>query len=277
MYSISQLFIYPVKSLGGFEVSSALLTDRGLQYDRRWMLVDKDGNFLTQREYAVMSLLQTAIENEQLIIYPKNNPFDKLSVSLHPESQSIYKVKVWDDVCDAQLVSDAADEWLSDKLSMQCRLVYMPDGERRKVDNRYAHAGEITSFSDGYPLLIIGQASLDDLNNRLEIPLPINRFRPNIVFTGGQPYDEDTMEHIRVNEIDMYGVKLCARCVVTTIDQTNATKAREPLKTLAGYRMANNKIYFGQNILHSQAGVLKRGDAIEIVSSKPHAVFDESA
>jgi uncharacterized protein YcbX len=236
-----------------------------------------DGNFLTQREYTVMSLLQTAIENEQLIIYPKNNPSDKLSVSLHPESQSIYKVKVWDDECDAQLVSNAADEWLSDKLSMQCRLVYMPDGERRKVDNRYAHDGEITSFSDGYPLLIIGQASLDDLNNRLEIPLPINRFRPNIVFTGGQPYDEDTMEHIRVNEIDMYGVKLCARCVVTTIDQTNATKAREPLKTLAGYRMANNKIYFGQNILHSQTGVLKSGDMIEIISSKPHAVFNESA
>ena len=275
MYNISQLFIYPIKSLGGIEVTSAQLTDRGLQYDRRWMLVDMEGNFLTQREYAAMSLLQTAIENDQLIVYPKNNPADKIILSLHPESTSTVRVKVWDDVCDAQLLSDAADEWFSTKLAMQCQLVYMLDEERRKVDERYAHDNEITSFSDGYPLLIIGQASLDDLNNRLNERVPMNRFRPNIVFTGGQPFDEDTMEHIRINAIDLYGVKLCARCVVTTIDQTNATKAKEPLKTLAVYRMVNNKIYFGQNIIFKQTGVISKGDAIEMIASKRPMVFNK--
>lgn len=275
MYTISQLFIYPIKSLGGFEVSFAYLTDRGLQYDRRFMLVDMDGNFLTQREHASMSLLQTVIVDDQLIIYPKNNATDKLVLPLHPESNSTISVKVWDDECDAALVSDAADKWFSEKLSMQCRLVYMRDEEKRKVDERYAHDNEITSFSDGYPLLIIGQASLDDLNNRLNEPIPMNRFRPNVVFTGGHPFDEDMMEHIRINEIDLYGVKLCARCVVTTVNQTTATKAKEPLKTLAGYRMVNNKIYFGQNIIFKQTGIISNGDAIEMISSKPPMVFNK--
>jgi len=158
---------------------------------------------------------------------------------------------------------------------MQCQLVYMRDEEKRKVDERYAHDNEITSFSDGYPLLIIGQASLNDLNNRLHEPVPMNRFRPNIVFTGGQPFDEDRMQHIRINAIDLYGVELCARCVVTTIDQTTGTKAKEPLKTLAGYRVSNNKIYFGQNIIFKQTGLISKGDAIEMIASKPPVVFNE--
>jgi uncharacterized protein len=269
MYTISQLFIYPVKSLGGIEVPAAELTDRGFQYDRRWMLVDSNNQFLTQREYPEMSLLQTAIEGDSLVIYHKNDIDDSIAVPLHAAPGKTTMVKVWDDECDAQYVSDIADEWLSKKLVIPCRLVYMPDTERRKVDESYAQNNEITSFSDGYPLLVIGQASLDDLNNRLRDPLPINRFRPNIVFTGGNPYDEDTMEHIRVNGIDLYGVKLCDRCVMTTINQSNAIKANEPLKTLADYRSKNNKIYFGQNILFRQTGSIKAGDTIAIIKTKP--------
>lgn len=274
MYTISQLFIYPVKSLGGIEISSAQLTDRGLQYDRRWMLVDAGNHFLTQREHPVMSLLQTAIEKNKLVIYHKNNIADKLTIPLQPAPKATSKVKVWDDECEAQYVCETADEWFSNKLSMQCRLVYMPDHEKRKVDERYARQNELTNFSDGYPLLIIGQPSLDDLNSRLAQPLPMNRFRPNIVFTGGQPHDEDLMEHILINQIDLYGVKLCSRCVVTTINQTNAHTAKEPLKTLAGYRMLNNKIYFGQNMLFKQTGLLKVGDVIIIIKSKPPVLFN---
>jgi uncharacterized protein YcbX len=150
----------------------------------------------------------------------------------------------------------------------------MPDTERRKVDEQYAFNNEITGFSDAFPLLIIGQSSLDDLNSRLEQPLPINRFRPNIVFTGGQPYEEDTMEHVIVNKIDLYGVKLCARCVITTINQTDAQKGKEPLKTFASYRMKNNNVYFGQNMLHGQTGVIHLGDVIEVVKTKPPVLFD---
>ena len=271
MYTISQLYIYPVKSLGGFEVQSAQLTDRGLQYDRRWMVVDSNNNFLTQRVHPSMSLLQAAIVNNELIIYNKNNIADKISTFLQPAPAATSKVIVWDDVCQAQYVSAKADEWLSAKLNMPCRLVYMPDSEKRKVDSQYALQDEVTSFSDGYPVLIIGQASLDDLNKRMPEPLPMDRFRPNIVFTGGLPYDEDTMEHILVNNINLYGVKLCARCVLTTINQTTALKAKEPLQTLASYRMKNSKIYFGQNILYKQTGNIKVGHVIETLKSKPPA------
>lgn len=278
MYTISQLFIYPVKSLGGIEVTEAQLTDRGLQYDRRWMLVDNNNQFLTQREHPVMCLLQTAIEGDKLIVYYKNNPEDKVHVLLQPlPTKKTVQVQVWDDECAAWFVSDEADEWCSNKLSMPCRLVYMPENEKRKVDARYATGEDITSFSDGYPLLMIGQASLDDLNSRLLEPLPMDRFRPNIVFTGGQPYDEDTMSHVRVNEIDLYGVKLCARCTITTINQTNGIKAKEPLLTLAGYRMKNNKIYFGQNVLLQQTGYLKTGDAIEVIQMKQGFFLNEAS
>ncbi len=274
MYTISQLFIYPVKSLGGFEVTSAELTDRGFQYDRRFMLVDSSNHFLTQRKHAVMSLLQTAIEGNNLIIFHKNNTADKVKVPLQPTSVATTNVQVWDDTCEAQYVSDLADEWLSDKLSIKCRLVYMPDSEMRLVDERYANNKEITSFSDGYPLLLIGQASLDDLNNRLAEPLSMDRFRPNVVFTGGVPYVEDTMEHILINEIEMFGVKLCARCVVTTINQATGKKANEPLKTLAGYRMKDNNIFFGQNILFKQTGIVKVGEALKIISAKSPLLTD---
>ncbi len=269
MYTISQLYIYPIKSLGGFAVQSAHLTDRGLQYDRRWMVVDNNNNFLTQRQDPLMSLLQVAIENDKLVIFHKNNIADKIAVPLQPLPTATSKVIVWDDECQGQYVNADADIWLSAKLAMPCRLVYMPDSEKRKVDGRYARQDEVTSFSDGYPVLIIGQASLDDLNKRMPEPLPMDRFRPNLVFSGGQPYDEDTMEHVLVNNIDLYGVKLCSRCVLTTINQATALKAKEPLKTLASYRMKNNKIYFGQNILYGQTGSLKVGDIIEIIKSKP--------
>jgi uncharacterized protein YcbX len=272
MYTISQLFIYPVKSLGGIALPVAQLTDRGFEYDRKWMLVDANNQFLTQREHPLMCLLQTAIENNELVIFDKNNTADKISMPLQPAPGELIKVKIWEDECTAQYVSDITDEWLSNKLFIQCRLVYMPDTAKRTVDERYAHGSEITSFSDGYPLMIIGQASLDDLNRRLAESLPMDRFRPNIVFTGGGPYDEDTMEQVVVNNIDLFGVKLCSRCVVTTINQTNALKAKEPLKTLAGYRMKNNKIYFGQNILFNQTGIIKVGDRMEIIKTKDPAI-----
>lgn len=277
MYTISQLFIYPVKSLGGFEVPAAQLTDKGFEHDRRWMVVDKNNEFLTQREYPQMSLLQTLIIGDELVIYHKNDPTDKTTIALKVTPAPTVKVKVLEDECTAQFVSDAADKWLSTQLGMACRIVFMPDSELRKVDDRYAHNEEVTNFSDGYPLTMIGQASLDDLNSRLLEPLPMNRFRPNIVFTGDPPFEEDTMEHLTINGINMYGVKLCSRCVVTTIDQNTASKAKEPLKTLAGYRMKNNKIYFGQNLLFNQTGNIKVGDNLEVIKRKLPVFMKESS
>lgn len=149
----------------------------------------------------------------------------------------------------------------------------MPEETHREVDQRYAQPGMITSFSDAYPFLLIGQGSLDDLNNRLAEPLPMNRFRPNIVFTGGQAFDEDLMNHIKIAGIDFYGAKLCARCVLTTINQETAVKAKEPLKTLATYRLKNKKILFGQNLIHEGTGVISVGSTLNVLSTHQEERF----
>ena len=144
----------------------------------------------------------------------------------------------------------------------------MSDDVRREVDKSYAYHNEITSFADGYPFLLIGQSSLDHLNTMLEYPLTIQRFRPNIVFTGGIPHEEDIINHFRINDIDFYGVKLCARCVMTTVNPETGVKGKEPLRTLATYRMTGNKILFGQNLLHKGTGVIRVGDIIQIQSKQ---------
>lgn len=269
MLSISQLYIYPVKSLGGIAVNTAVVTDRGLENDRRFMLVDANGQFITQRERPSMALLRTAIQALELIVWHKDNSSQPLRLPLAPEpSPSLITVKVWDDYCEAQYVSDEADKWFSEKLNSPCRLLYMPESTKRMVDPVYALSNDITGFSDGYPVLLAGQSSLDDLNGRMSDALPMDRFRPNIVMAGGQPFQEDSMEQFNVNGINFYGVKLCGRCVVTTTDQETGVIGKEPLKTLATYRMANNKVYFGQNVLCGGEGLIHVGDEINIVKIK---------
>jgi uncharacterized protein len=262
--TISELFIYPVKSLGGISLSSAVLTDRGFEYDRRWMLVDKDHRFLSQRELPQMALLQVQLHEQGLIVRHKNIDQPSLLIPFEPTGESCL-VNVWEDECSARWVNSQADEWFSRILSFPCRLVYMPDSSRRLVDDQYAHRQEVTSFSDAFPLLLIGQASLDDLNKRLPSPLGMDRFRPNIVFTGGEPYQEDRMEHFQISGISFFGVKPCARCVITTIDQLTAGKSKEPLRTLNGYRSRNNKIYFGQNLLFSGSGKIAVNDTLSLL------------
>ena len=270
MISISQLYIYPIKSLGGIAVTNAVVTNRGLQNDRRFMLVDDNNLFFTQREHPSMVLFGTAIENDELIVYHKDNLTKKLRLPLVPEpSAKTAMVKVWDDWCEGQYISEEADKWFSEKLNFPCRLVYMPESSERKVEAAYALNDEITSFSDGYPVLMIGQTSLDDLNSRMEETLPMNRFRPNIVIAGTRPFEEDTMEQFNINGINFYGVKLCARCVITTTNQETGNTGKEPLRTLAQYRRIDNKVLFGQNVLCHGNGIIKVGDEIKVVKIKP--------
>jgi len=265
MLSISGLYIYPVKSLGGIAVNETKLTDRGFEHDRRWMLVDAECNFISQRDVNNMSLLKASLTTGNLVIQHLYKPGNVLSVPLHSENDNLVTVNIWDDVCEAVYVSKEADEWFSEMLSQECRLVYMPDQTQRLIDVTYANNNEITSFSDGYPLLLIGQASLEDLNNRLAEPVAMNRFRPNIVFTGGTAFQEDNMKAFEISGINFYGVKPCARCVITTIDQSTGLKGKEPLKTLSTYRSRNNNIYFGQNLLYNGTGSLKIGDRINLL------------
>jgi uncharacterized protein YcbX len=263
MFFVSGLYIYPVKSLGGFSVAEAKVTPTGFEHDRRWMLVDRKGKFLTQRNFPPMALLQTAIIPEGLYISHKHFPEKNITIPFITSGHCSKKVQVWDDVCDAWCYDDPQmDAWFNEMLGTDCELVYMPDTTKRMVELPYAKNNEITSFSDGYPFLIIGQSSLDELNIKLEEPITIDRFRPNIFFTEANPFIEDTWKHFTINEVEFFGVKTCGRCVVTTIDQETAIAGKEPLKTLATYRTVDSKIKFGMNLLHKGDGIIKVGHKI---------------
>lgn len=264
MLRISELYIYPIKSLGGIAVNHALVTDRGLKYDRRWMLVDDNNIFISQRKVARMALMRLQLVDNgiQVSYLPDNRSF---TIPFKPVTNEFADVMIWEDTCKGHFVSQEADKWFSDSLEIPCRLVYMPDETKRLTDEQYTSEKSITSFSDAYPFLIIGESSLEDLNNRLEVPVTMDRFRPNIVFTGGKPFEEDLMHTLTIGQVTFNGVKLCARCVITTIDQNTALNSPEPLKTLAKYRFKNNKILFGQNLVHKGTGEIKVGDEIEVL------------
>jgi uncharacterized protein YcbX len=263
MLRVSQLYIYPIKSLGGIALNNAQVTDRGFQYDRRWMLVDHDNLFISQRQVHQMALLKPSLTDKGIKVTHSVNQ-SSYTIPFNQTKSEFAEVTIWDDTCTGQFVSDEADEWFSSILGISCRLVYMPDETHRITDQRYTSEDSITSFSDAYPFLLIGQSSLDDLNSKLAETLPINRFRPNIVFTGGEPYQEDTMHTFTIGDITFRGVKLCARCVMTTIDQENGTSGKEPLKTLARYRSKNKKIMFGQNLSHQGLGDIRVGDQLQV-------------
>lgn len=267
MMRLSEIWVYPIKSLGGLSMSAAIVQRRGLQYDRRWMLVDETGKFVTQRELGSMALLTTAIEGSSLIVHPKNDPAQRVQIPLEIPTEELKKVmvNVWSVRCAARLLPDEINEWFSDMLGKDLRLVRMPDTTRRAADGRYAPKGQYVSFADDMPFTVIGQASLNDLNARLEEPLPMNRFRPNLVFTGGTSFVEDEWADVMIGNVPFKGVKRCARCVITTIDQETALRTAEPLKTLATFRRSGNKIYFGKDLVWMGAGendVIHLHDAI---------------
>lgn len=273
MLLISSLYVYPIKSLGGISLQNARVTDRGLEHDRRWMLIDANNRFLSQREVKQMALFKPELITEGLkVTYTPTQA--SITIPYQPQTNIFIDVTVWDDTCRGQLVNEEANSWFSDLLGMDCRLVYMPDNTHRAVDPKYAHINDITSFSDAYPFLLISQATIDDVSRRVGEIIPMNRFRPNIVFTGSEAFAEDELAHFSVNGIHFYGVKLCARCPIPGIDQNTAQFVKEPLKTLAGYRRMNNKIYVGQNLIHRGEGVIGVGDEMEVLEMKAAAVFD---
>ncbi|MEJ5351697.1 MAG: MOSC N-terminal beta barrel domain-containing protein [Melioribacteraceae bacterium] len=275
-YVLSEIYIYPIKSLGGIKLEKSIVEERGLYLDRRMMLVDNTGKFMTQRTYPKMALLKTNIVDDKLAVHNTNNK-SKIFIELEfIKNQKLIgsfekiNVKIWDDECIAAKVSKEADEFFSDALGIKCSLVIMPPDTKRIVDpdKKYVNEEYLVSFADAYPFLIIGEESLNDLNQRLKENLPMNRFRPNFVFTGGNPYDEDRWKSFKIGEIIFYPVKPCARCVITTINQDTAEKSDEPLKTLATYRTINNKVMFGQNLVHKGTGEIQINSELEIIEWK---------
>ena len=268
MFNITQLHIYPVKSLAGIAVQEAVVTERGFQHDRRWLLINENNRFLTQREFGALALLQTEISAEHLIIQHRTKPeLGQLQVPLQTNSSERFTVQIWDDFCDALAVDNAADAWLSKALESKTRLVYLPDDSPRQVEPERVQMPMNVSFADAYPYLLLGENSLADLNQRLAEPVPMNRFRPNIVFAGAAAYQEESWSDLLIGGVPFRGIKPCGRCILTTTDQNTGLRhaGGDPLKTLATYRTQGNKVLFGMNLITLGTGVIKVGDELAVL------------
>jgi uncharacterized protein YcbX len=260
---VSEINIYPVKSLGGISLQAGVVLKKGLQHDRRWMLVDDENVFLTQRVHNKMALFRMSFANNGFNVSFEGQ---QLNIPFTNEGDLV-RAKIWDDGVAVREVSAAHSEWFTKNLGLHVKLVAFPEENERPVDPRYAVGDDHVSLADAYPLLIIGQSSLDDLNDRLKIPVPMNRFRPSVVFTGGEPFEEDTWSRFIMGGITFAGVKPSKRCVLITIDQETGQKGAEPLATLSTFRKRDNGVYFGQNIIPITTGKISIGDEITVNSS----------
>jgi uncharacterized protein len=267
---LSEIRIHPVKSLGGFTTAEAVLSDRGPVHDRRWMLVDREGRFVTQREVPAMACLHTEpLANGFAVIDRRTGDVLELPWSLTAGDERM--CNVWSDRVRTRVASPAWSAWFTARLEHELTLVHMPESTRRRTDGRYAQG--LTSLSDGFPYLIISLASLDALNARLTEPVGMERFRPNLVIAGGAAFQEDDWRSITIGEALPHSrqarfdlVKPCARCTIITTDQRTGTRQQEPLRTLATFRNKANKVLFGMNAMGEAGGVVRVGDAVTVVS-----------
>lgn len=262
---ISALFVYPLKGAGGIRLDAARLDRFGVHLDRRWVLTDPAGDFLSQRNHPRMALIRCTIEGKGLRFdAPDVHP---LRVAAEPDGGEARRVRVWHDLVDATLPSPEADGWFSGVLDSPCRAAFFPAHAVRPVDPEAA-PGAVVGFADAFPLLVLTQASVDELNRRLERPVPVDRFRPNVVIGGDvPPHAEDRWRRLAVGALRLRLVKPCARCAVTTVDQATGVRGKEPLRTLAEYRRHDGQLYFGQNAIHESPGVLRRGDRVRVLDS----------
>lgn len=273
--SLSALNVYPIKSCAGIALNMAELGPRGIAHDRSFLIVNRNGKFITQREQPRMALIRPVFNSgDTLTVQAPGMPTMTIPGDEHGPRR---EVVVWKYRGEAVDQGDELAEWFSTFLGIHCRLVMFPNDVVRKVSAKYARSeNDQVAFADGYPFLLISEASLADLNSHLEQPLPMNRFRPNIVVRGTEPYAEDSWRTIRIGSVTFDIVKPCARCVITTTDQFTALRGKEPLKTLATYRLATtNGVMFGQNLIHAQTGTLRLGDPVEIIekAAKPNFKF----
>lgn len=267
--SIASLHIYPIKSLGGFSVKEAHTTDRGFEHDRRWMLIDANGRFISQREAAAMACLHCSPSRPDeapggfRVTDIRDN--DAIDLPWRLDGGETQRASVWSDEVDILTAPVEVSAWFADRLGITCALVFMPDSTHRAVDPTYATG--ITSLSDGFPFLIISQASLDDLNNRMPERLSMDRFRPNIIVAGGSAFQEDGWSDIAIGGAHFSLVKPCARCAIPTIDQRTGERGKEPTRTLASYRRRVTdagavKVEFGMNAIAGRDQVVRSGDMI---------------
>lgn len=263
--TLASLHIYPIKSCAQLTLDSAVVETRGLAHDRRWMIVDQNARFITGRELPQMTLLQAEPGAGGLTL--RAPQMVSLHVAFPLANTARLDVTVWKNIVAAQLADASANVWLSTFLARPCRLVFMDDDCVRAVEIEHALAGDEVSFADAYPLLMISQAALDGLNARLARPVGMWQFRPNLVVAGCEAHAEDRWSRIRIGEIEFDVVKSCTRCVFTTVDPARGefSAGGEPLRTLIGYRRTPAGVTFGQNLIARGQGVLRAGDAIEVL------------
>lgn len=265
MITLSNLTYYPIKACRGFDVTESFVERMGLANDRRMMVVTPEGEFLTQREYPKLALITPTLTNDLVTLAAPN--FDSMRVAIQ-KSGANFPVNIWksENVSAVDQGDDAA-QWLEDWLGVSVRLVHFADGYKRGLNPEYAiNTDDHTGFADGYPILIISEESLNDLNSKIDSPVPMNRFRPNIVVKGCAAFEEDSWKRVRIGDVEMALVKPCPRCVVTTIDKETLEKNKEPLKTLSKYRNHELGAIFGMNTIPLNEGKLELGMSVEILA-----------
>jgi hypothetical protein len=262
---ISEITAYPVKSTAGWRQGEAEVTARGLAFDRQWMLVDEDGTCITARDLPALLQIGATVKAGCLQLQAPNMP--DLSLPIPSGSQVLTSVTVWDDQCDALGFESTIDDWFARYLGRSCHLVYMPDTTVRPVDGGDP-AGPQVGFADSHPLLLIGAASLDDLNSRSPEPVSMRQFRPNLVVEGAAPFAEDDWGRIQIGDVTFVAGDGCERCVLTTIDPDTTIKhdKQEPLRTLSTYRRRGQGApYFGQYLIPETGGIIREGDQLEVL------------
>ena len=272
---VAALYIHPVKAMRAVPVDEAVVTPTGLRDDRRWMVVDERGDFLTQREEPALARISARVSSpsRNLELSAPGRPDMAIDA---PAPGAPRRVRVWGDECEAISAGTEVAAWLSEVLGRRCELVYLPAGAERVVDPEYATDARV-GFADGFPFLIATTASLADVNARLERAgrgpaIDMRRFRPNIVVEGSAPFEEDAWRTIACGDVRFSLVKPCGRCVVITVDPDTAERGKEPLATMARYRTRNREVYFGQNAVlapGSATGRLRVGDPVAVIEAAP--------
>jgi uncharacterized protein YcbX len=256
---LTGLNVFPLKSGAGTPLEVADLGARGLTYDREFMLVTPNGEFLSQRRFPRMALLRPSFDGVLLTVRaPATDPLVHKAV----DNGMILDVTVHRKPCQGVDQGDEAAGWFSGLLGIECRLV------RFRGHRATGRGGGELAYADGYPLLLISAESHTELNSRLADPLPMNRFRPNLVVAGLGAFGEDSVRVLRIGEVTIELIKPCARCVLTTVDQETADKGHEPLRTLASFRNIDGKILFGQNGIPRIGGTLRLGDPLEVLAHR---------
>lgn len=261
---LAAINIYPLKSCRGLPLTHAAVERRGLQHDRRWLVVDTEGRFITGRAHPRLVLVRAIPFGEGLHLSAAGLP--EIEVAAPDPGGPRRTVRVWDDTVDAACADPAADRWISEALGVAAHLVWMDALAQRAVSPTHAQPGDEVSFADGYPLLLISEGSLDGLNQRLSKPVPMARFRPNLVVGSASAHVEDSWRRVRIGEVPFDVVKPCIRCIFTTVDTDTGDfdPAREPLNTLLTYRRSPKGVTFGMNLIARAAGTLREGDTVHV-------------